>query len=272
MNQPAVSVILPAYNCESFLAKAIQSVLDQTFSDFELIIINDGSTDNFEEIILSFNDPRIVYIKNKRNCGLIFSLNKAIDFARGKYIARMDGDDICLPRRLELQKNYLDENPGIAIVATTIIMINEEGEESGKWKLDQQTLTSKIIRSTMLNENCIAHPTVMGQAVVFKKFHYQPYQKNIEDYDLWLRLLANGLHLSKIPEPLLYYRVHSTSITELHLKKANFFFKHYRMKLKLLLNEWKHGNFRWYTWLILLALKFDLLKGIGKSIKKMFTK
>ena len=100
MNVPAVSVILPAYNCEKFIGKAIQSVLQQTFTDFELIIVNDGSTDNTESIIYSFDDQRIVYLKNQHNQGLIYTLNKAITEANGKYIARMDADDICLPERI----------------------------------------------------------------------------------------------------------------------------------------------------------------------------
>jgi glycosyltransferase involved in cell wall biosynthesis len=97
MNVPAVSVILQAYNCEKFIGKAIQSVLQQTLTDFEFIIINDGSTDNTESIIHEFNDHRIVYLKNSKNEGLVSTLNKAIANANGKYIARMDADDICLP-------------------------------------------------------------------------------------------------------------------------------------------------------------------------------
>jgi glycosyltransferase involved in cell wall biosynthesis len=97
---PAVSVILPAYNCEKYIAQAIESVLQQTFTDLELIIINDGSIDKTESIILSFSDPRIIYLKNEINRGLIFTLNKAIEIAQGNYIARMDADDISLPARI----------------------------------------------------------------------------------------------------------------------------------------------------------------------------
>ena len=125
MNVPAVSVILPAYNCEKFIGKAIQSVLQQTFSDLELIIINDGSTDKTEFAILAFDDPRIIYIKNQMNKGLVFTLNRCIELAKGKYIARMDADDICLPERFAKQKTFLDQNENIAVVATTIEFINE---------------------------------------------------------------------------------------------------------------------------------------------------
>src|SRR4249919_3825300 len=120
MNVPAVSVILPAYNCEKYIAKAIESVLHQTFTDLELIIINDGSTDRTEEIIRSFSDPRILYQVNNTNKGLVFTLNKGIDIAKGGYIARMDGDDICHPERLAKQKTFLDQNQEIATIASTI--------------------------------------------------------------------------------------------------------------------------------------------------------
>lgn len=96
-----VSVVLPAYNAELYLKEAIDSVLSQTFTDFELIILNDGSIDRTEEIILSYNDSRIVYVKNEKNLGLIGTLNKGINLAKGKYIARMDADDICLPERFK---------------------------------------------------------------------------------------------------------------------------------------------------------------------------
>src|SRR5215204_1563530 len=120
MNVPAVSVILPAYNCEKFIGIAIQSLLRQTFADFELIIINDGSTDNTESIIHTFNDPRISYFKNPDNQGLVYTLNKAVTHTNGKYVARMDADDICLPERLAKQKAFLDQNGNIAAVASTI--------------------------------------------------------------------------------------------------------------------------------------------------------
>src|SRR5258705_3382658 len=131
----AVSVILPAYNCQKFICKAIESVLQQTFTDFELIIINDGSTDNTESIIHAYTDPRIVYSKNSENKGLIYSLNSAISLAKGKYIARMDADDICLPERLALQKTFLDQHEDIAVVASTNEFINDNAEKTRHFDL-----------------------------------------------------------------------------------------------------------------------------------------
>src|SRR6478752_4840840 len=208
MNVPAVSVILPAYNCEKYIAKAIESVLHQTFTDLELIIVNDGSTDRTEEIIRSFSDPRILYQVNNTNKGLVFTLNKGIDIANGSYIARMDGDDICHPERLAKQKIFLDQNDEITIIASTIDFINEQEEKTSIWELDRQTITPEQIKKAMLKQNCIAHPTVMIRSEVLKKMKYKEYQKNIEDYDLWLRMLNRGYKIAKLNEPLLLYRIH----------------------------------------------------------------
>lgn len=272
MNAPAISVIFPAYNCEIFLARAIKSVLEQSFTDFEFIIINDGSTDNTEFIILSFPDSKIVYLKNEKNKGLIFSLNRGIEIARGKYIVRMDADDICLPQRFEIQKIFLDTHPETAVVASTIRFIDENGETTGFWPLDQETLNHEQIRRVMLKENCIAHPSVMGRTEIFKKYKYKDYQKNIEDYDLWLRMLSRGLRIEKIAEPLLLYRVHSNSITGVFLKNKNFYFRHAMMKWKLLWYETLSGHMNSYSFRIKWSAFPDVVKGIGKAIKNTFIK
>lgn len=267
MNAPVISVVLPAYNCEKFIGKAIQSVLHQTFSDFELIIINDGSTDNTEFAILEFADPRIVYIKNQTNKGLIFSLNRGIEMAQGTYIARMDADDICLPERLDKQKNFLDQNKNISLVACTINFINEDDENKGVWKLDRQTITEDQIRSKMPSENCLAHPTVMVRADIARELKYNERQKNIEDYDLWLRLLNRGHSFAKINEPLLRYRLHEKSVTSIYLKKTNPFFRHVKMKTRFLQGEILAGYISWFTFRVAGNILIDILKGTGKAVK-----
>src|SRR4051812_24164992 len=103
MSSPAITILLPVYNCREYLHEAIISLLSQTFTDFELLILNDGSTDDTEKVIQSFSDNRVVYIKNESNKGLIYTLNKGVTLAKGKYIARMDADDISLPKRLQKQ-------------------------------------------------------------------------------------------------------------------------------------------------------------------------
>ena len=170
---PKVSVILPVYNAEKFLKEAIDSILNQTFTDFELLLINDGSTDRSEEIIKSYNDKRISYAKNEKNSGLINTLNRGIDLARGEYIARMDGDDIALPERFELQVKHLIKSDA-AILATTYYSVDETGNALPDWPTDRATITRDQIRKTLPKDNCLAHPTIMGKAIVFKKYRYQP--------------------------------------------------------------------------------------------------
>jgi len=272
MNSPAVSVILPAYNCEKYIGKAIQSVLQQTFTDFELIIINDGSTDKTETSILQFADPRIIYLQNPGNKGLIYTLNRAIETAKGNYIARMDSDDICLPERLSKQKGYFDLHPETTMVATTINFIDANGNEKGIWSLDRKTTSPTFIRKKMPFENCIAHPTIMIRADILKKLKYNPRQLNIEDYDLWLRLLNRGHVIGKIDEPLLWYRSHDDSITHVHLKKKNFFFKHLRMKRIFLAKEIISGRINGFTLKVIISTIVDFIKGTGKAIKKILSK
>jgi glycosyltransferase involved in cell wall biosynthesis len=267
MSAPAVSIILPAYNCEKYIGKAIQSVLLQTFTDLELIIINDGSTDNTEELIQSFNDRRIVYIKNNKNEGLIYSLNRAIALAHGKYIARMDADDISKPERLAKQRSFLDQHADITVVACTIEFINEKEEITGVWDLDRQTITPGQIKKAILKQNCIAHPTVMIRSKIIKELKYKPYQKNIEDYDLWLRMLSRGYKIAKLDEPLLLYRIHENSITSVHLKKVNPFFKHLVMKARFL-NKFKYISS--FSLAVFISAISDLAKGIFKGLKNIF--
>ena len=269
MNTPAVSVILPAYNCEKYIGKAIESVLQQTFTDFEFIIINDGSTDNTELTILAFADQRIMYRKNPLNKGLVYSLNKAIDLANGKYIARMDADDICKPERLAKQTSYLDQNENITVLATTIDFINETEQKTGTWELDRRTVTAEQIKKQMPYENCIAHPSIMIRSEILKKLKYDLRQVNIEDYDLWLRLLSRGHVIDKINEPLLLYRIHEKTVTKLYLKKKNVFFKHLRMKRIFLAKEIFSGRINGFVLRVIVSAIVDFVKGTGKAIKNL---
>ena len=125
---PEITVLMPVYNGEKYLRPAIESILNQTFSDFEFLIINDGSTDNSESIILSYKDERIRYVKNENNLKLIKTLNKGIDLARGKYIARMDADDISLPTRLEREIEYMESHPECGLVSVFPYVMSESGK------------------------------------------------------------------------------------------------------------------------------------------------
>lgn len=270
MNAPVVSVLLPVYNSGDFLTAAIRSVLEQSYSDFELLIINDGSTDGSEDIIRSFSDPRIICLKNDVNKGLIFSLNHGIEMARGKYIARMDADDICLPDRFAKQVSWLEANEKTAVVASVVSLIDQSGSVTGDWPLDRKTVSYKDIRKKMPFENCLAHPSVMIRTSVLKKLRYKTYPKHMEDYDLWLRILNRGYRIEKINEPLLLYRMHDTSVTGMHLKNRNPFLRLFRMKLRLLLEEFFSGHFSFYFIRIKLAMYRDFFTGTGKFIRNLF--
>ena len=117
-----VTILLPVYNSQKYLKETIDSMLAQSFSGFEFLIINDGSTDNSQEVIDSYNDPRIIAIKNDGNKGLIYTLNRGIDLARGEYIARIDGDDVSLPERLAIQLRCFKENPGVSVVCSPCLL------------------------------------------------------------------------------------------------------------------------------------------------------
>lgn len=212
-NFPAVSVILPAYNAERFLKDSIDSILNQTFKDFELIILNDGSTDRTEDIILSYSDPRIRYVKNEQNLKLIKTLNKGIDLARGKYIARMDADDISLPTRFEKQVKYLETHDDIEMVGALAYMMKEDGTVTHVSR-HYVTFHPDACQFASMFECQFVHPVCMLRAGILKKLRYSESEKAMhsEDRELWSRMYLEGCRMSNIQEPLLKYRVVASSI------------------------------------------------------------
>lgn len=156
MKPVAISVIMPVFNTkEEYLKQAIESILNQTFIDFEFIIINDGSTNNAEEIILSYDDPRIKYIKNEYNLKLIKTLNKGLSLASGKYIARLDADDTCTEERLQKQFDYMEEHPNIGLLGTFITLLPEQK------KLNLITDSKQLKIILRYGKNCLTHSSVM---------------------------------------------------------------------------------------------------------------
>lgn len=193
---PKVSIILPTYNGAFWIKNSIQSVLNQSFLDWELLVINDGSVDNTDEVLASFADDRIKYLKNENNLGLQKTLNKGINIAKGEYIARIDDDDEWIDAgKLEKQIEYLDNNQKCVLVGTGGVFFNEEGVELVRY-LNKEN--DKSIRGSMLLKNNFIH-----SSVVFRKIKaleaglYGEGQdvRHVEDYDLWLRLgLLGELH------------------------------------------------------------------------------
>jgi glycosyltransferase involved in cell wall biosynthesis len=268
MSAPVISIILPAYNCMQFISQTVESLLMQTFTDFELLIINDGSTDKTEEIIQSQTDERILYVKNKVNSGLVYSLNKGIELAQGKYIARIDADDLCEPHRLQKQYEWLEQRPGTAVVGSLISFMDINGKLNGNWALDKKTADSKSIRNTMPKENCVAHPSVMMRTNIAKAYQYASYQQHTEDYDLWLRLLGDGHVIEKVPEVLLRYRVHQLSITKTKLQNKNPFFKQFHCKRKFLRYRMKQKKVGWFEMKVCFYMLHNLMVGLAKEVKK----
>lgn len=217
MNSPKISCIMPAYNAGRYLKTAIDSILNQTYRDFELIIINDGSTDNTEEIILSYSDSRIVYIRNDHNLKLIKTLNKGIDNARGEFISRMDSDDQALPDMFERELLGFDQHPDVGIINTLTYHMNENG--SGIRPNRQYFRISPEVCSVVcFYANHISHPGVMVKGDLMRKYRYNDCSDflHYEDKELWNRMFADGIKCYTLNERLLNYRESSTSINAVY--------------------------------------------------------
>ena len=198
---PKVSVIMPVYNGQDFLSEAIESILDQTFIDFEFIIIDDGSTDNSLNIIKTYNDPRIIIVCNETNLKLIPTLNKGLNLAKGQYIARMDADDISLPTRLARQVEFMDARLSIGICGTWVEVFGE-GEQSF-WRFTDNPDSAKCM---LLFGCCIVHPSVIiRRSILATGLCYSDLYPHGEDYALWVHM-AHDHEITNMPEVLLKYR------------------------------------------------------------------
>nr|WP_315142633.1 glycosyltransferase family 2 protein [uncultured Flavobacterium sp.] len=205
---PKITVLMPVYNCELYIKEAVDSILNQTFADFDFLIIDDASTDKTVSIIKEYKDSRIQLIEKTVNTGYTISLNYGLKVAKGEYIARMDGDDISFPHRFEKQIAFLDANPDVVLCGSNFGIIGAE-------KLINLPEENEAIKLGLLKGNCIAHPSVMIRHSVLQE-HAVTYDFNkepAEDYDLWVRLLQFG-KLYNIQENLLNYRVHSTQVSK----------------------------------------------------------
>lgn len=213
MNNPKVSVILPAFNAEKYLKSSILSILKQSYKNLELIIINDGSKDRTEEIILQFDDARIKYLKNETNLGLIKSLNKAIDLSEGKYVARMDADDVAHYHRIEKQVGFLEKLKSPAAVGSNVIII---GSNDQVIKVPRKMNSKEAENSWVkFRKNPIHHPTVMLSREIISAYNpfYHSEDLHVEDYAAWLRI-NKSFPIYNIISPLLFYRMHDTNITK----------------------------------------------------------
>lgn len=213
---PKVSVLMTAYNSERYIAEAIESILNQTFSDFEFLIINDGSTDKTADIIAQYAkaDKRIKFIDNKNNQGLIAVLNQGLDLCRGEYIARMDSDDIAMPERLAKQVEYLDANPHVGAVGGW----HEKFGINVTPTIRQYPENAKILDMLVLGTP-LSHPTTTIRTSVLRdnKIYYNPDFPHAEDYEIWSQIIQVA-PIHNLPIKLLRYRWHNTNVSVLSQK------------------------------------------------------
>jgi glycosyltransferase involved in cell wall biosynthesis len=210
---PMVTVLMPVYNAGRYLGPAIESILQQTFRDFELLIVNDASTDGCEEILRSFSDNRIRILENENNLGLAKSLNRGLQAAAGELIARQDADDLSHSKRLESQVQFLRAHPDIALVGTQALII----DESGRYKrvLLDRPHEHIAIKWDLLFDNSFVHTSVMFRKTIVRDNlgGYDPSYAACEDYELWSRI-AEVCHVANLPHHLVSHRMHSSSKRE----------------------------------------------------------
>jgi len=212
---PAISVVLPVYNAEAFVRQAVVSILAQTFTNFELIAVNDGSTDGSGKILreLAAQDSRVVLL-DRPNGGLVSVLNEGIQQARAPLIARMDADDVAMPERFALQYARMTAEPKLGVLGSFIRIIDEAGRFV---RIGDYPVTPEATARFLEHGPPVAHPSVMvRKEALMKAGGYRAVFSHCEDYDLWLRISELGYAIANLPKPLLNYRVHSVSVSALH--------------------------------------------------------
>ena len=216
----SVSVVVPCYNCEKFLRVAINSILVQSFQDFELILIDDGSTDKTPDILREFaeKDPRVRILKNNANSGICVALNKGLDAARGEFICRMDADDIAEPDRIERQTSIMCAFPKTFVCGSHLILINKQGQETGRRCYDLDTVR---IKKNRFFRSPFAHPAAMIRRSILEehRIRYSERFPYAECYDLWMRLAPYG-DFANLDAFLLRYRLTDVATKNVHCKAS----------------------------------------------------
>lgn len=206
---PKITVLMAVYNGQKYLGQAIESVLSQTFSNFEFFVINDASTDESLKIIQSYNDPRIKIINNDQNLGLTKSLNIGLRQALGKYVARQDADDISLPKRLEKQYKYLESNPEVVLIGSWAEVIDETGKIIGYKK---KAIDPDVIKFDIIIANPILHSSIFfRREEILQSGGYNENYKFAQDFELYCRLIKK-YKIINFPEILIQFRLHPQSI------------------------------------------------------------
>jgi len=227
MSDPIISVVMSVYNGERYLAIALESILKQTFEDFEFIIINDGSTDGSQKILEQYaNDDNRIRLINQGAMGLAVSLNKGIALAKGQWIARMDADDIALPARFARQLMWL-ERTGDDLCGCYVRVIG--GMRDRVWRYP---VTHDEVETQLLFNSAFAHPAIIASSKILKQHAYIENNMPGQDYELWTRLALSGVRMSNCPEVLLKYRHHRGQISITRQESQ------YAMRNKIARNYW----------------------------------
>lgn len=224
---PLVTIGVPFYNPGGYLIECLKSIFEQTYKNIELIVIDDGSTDNASEYIETINDKRLIYIKDGRNLGLVPRLNQIIEMANGRYIARMDADDILHPARITKQVELLENDPAIDVVDTGAVLIDGDSKPIGYLEVPGRKLKGPKSIQAMLKWGVVFHPSVMARAAWFKQYRYDPGYPRAEDRELFLRSFMQT-KIAHIEDGYLFYRIGNET-------KYNAYLEGYRSERKTLM-------------------------------------
>jgi glycosyltransferase involved in cell wall biosynthesis len=219
MENPLVSVIIPAHNRAQLVQKAIESVLMQSYKNLEIIVVDDASDDATPQVLANFSasDPRVKVLTNEKNLGLVRNLNKGISVSRGKYIARLDDDDLWIdPGKIENQVQFLEDNKDYVLIGSGVIKVDEQGKEVSRILFPEK---DKEIREIMFLKSPFVHSGVVFRKDVFEKLGgYNENLKVCEDYDLWMRMGKTGKFYN-IPEYFVRYRESQGNLSYTQLRK-----------------------------------------------------
>ena len=222
MGEPIVTVFIPCYNAEKFISETIESVLAQTYQNFEILIIDDGSTDNSRKIIEEYahKDARIRSLYNEGNKGVGYTRNRGIKEARGKYLAVMDADDVAVPNRLEKEIQYLEEHGSVGAVSGMMYMIDERGNKSGKSRLI--AYEAQDVKAHLFFENVIVNSASVYRLDTVRKcnIRYKDNYCGVEDYMFWC-MLSNHTDIVVLDEYFVYYRIVKGGLTVSNRRKNN---------------------------------------------------
>jgi glycosyltransferase involved in cell wall biosynthesis len=223
---PLISVLMPAFNAEAHIAEAIQSILQQSFTNFELIVLNDGSSDRTSQIIDGFADQRIHKIDLQHNQGLVNARNRLVAAAKGRYIAFLDADDIAFPDRLQKQFSFLETGAADLCGGKHFSLY----QSTGRRKASKERYHDADIRALLTVYSPLCNPAVMGRAELFKRHPYEAGQASAEDYSLWQTLALEGYRFANLRDILITYRIHPNQTTQVKNTETHSVFNQSRLR------------------------------------------